>query len=67
MQRPRPLLAGGAVGRRGDALVGGVTRPGQSAPVAEMAIRAAFSSMIELSRANAAVSALTAMMFTARG
>ena len=40
---------------------------GQSAPVSEMAIRAAFSSTVGLFRANAEVSALTARLLIARG
>jgi hypothetical protein len=39
----------------------------QSAPVSEIAMRAAFSSTMVLSRANAAVRALTARLLTARG
>ena len=46
--------------RRGDG-------PGQSVPVSEIAVRAAFSSTVGLLRANAAVRALTARLFTARG
>jgi hypothetical protein len=40
---------------------------GQSAPVSEMAMRAAFSSTVGLFRANAEVSALTARLLIARG
>ena len=46
--------------RRGDGA-------GQSAPVSEIAMRAAFSSTMELLRANAEVSALTARLLIARG
>ena len=46
--------------RRGDGA-------GQSPPVSEIAMRAAFSSTIEVLRANAEVSALTARLLIARG
>ena len=49
---------GGA--RRGDGC-------GQSAPVSEMAMRAVFSSTMELFRVNAEVSALTARLSIDRG
>jgi len=55
----------GALGRFGEGVFGLVT--GQSAPVSEIAMRAAFSSTIVLSRANAAVRALTARLLIGRG
>ena len=58
--RTGPWSALCRVARRGDGA-------GQSPPVSEIAMRAAFSSTIEVLRANAEVSALTARLLIARG
>jgi hypothetical protein len=68
VRRPRPRGADGALVGSVVGCSGGVTDgAGQSAPVSEMAMRAAFSSTMELLRANAAVRALTARLLIARG
>ncbi len=66
-EKAPPAGRGRGAGRLGDGLFVGVTAGGQSAPVSEIAVRAAFSSTIALLRANAAVRALTARLLTARG
>ena len=65
---PRPVGPGGALVGAGDVLVASVKeRRVQSPPLSVTAMRAAFSSTMALFRANAAVRALMARLFTARG